>query len=138
MVIAAAGREDSFAGQTFRLSSGNGTLVGLTKVIIGASFCAKVVRLSAKPWSYLILAGSLLIILLVQVLPSVDLPDTVFQRDSEPVEIKTRSTATPALLVAALLPSLFFAAKVFRCERAPSSAKPERKPILILEHILRC
>ena len=113
--------------------------MGLTKVTIGFKFCPNVVRLSAKPWSYLILAGSLLVILLVQVLPSVDLPDTVFQRDTEPDEIQSRGTAMPPVLVAALLSSLFFATKVnFHRERVHAFAKPENKSILIFQHILRC
>jgi hypothetical protein len=98
-----------------------------------------VVRLSSKPWSYFILAGSLLVILLVQVLPSVDLPDTAFQRDTEPAEIQSQATALPTVVLAPLNPSLFFPARrEFHSVREKSSTKPEHESILIFQHLLRC
>jgi hypothetical protein len=98
-----------------------------------------VVRLSSKPWSYFILAGSLLVILLVQVPPSVDLPDTAFPRDTEPAEIQPQVSAVPALLLAPLNPSLFFPARPeFHFVREQSSTKAEHESILIFEHLLRC
>lgn len=98
------------------------------------------VRLSSKPWSYFILAGSLLVILLVQVLPSVDLPDAAFQRDTEPAEIQSQATALPAVVLAPLNPSSFFPARqqAFRHLHEQSSAKAEHESILILQHFLRC
>jgi hypothetical protein len=98
-----------------------------------------VVRLSSKPWSYFILAGSLLVILLVQVLPSVDLADTAFQRDTEPAEIQSQVTAFPAVILAPLNPSLFSpAGPEFHTVREQSSTKAEHESILIFQHLLRC
>ena len=97
------------------------------------------VRPLSRPWSYFILAGSLLVILLVQVLPSVDLPDTAFQRDTEPAEIQSQAAALPAVVLSPLNPNLFFPAmREFHLVREQSSPKPEHESILIFHHLLRC
>ena len=77
---------------------------------------------------------------LVQVLPSVDLPDVAFQRDTEPAEIQSQATALPAVVLAPLNPSSFFPARqqAFGHLHEQSSAKAEHESILILQHFLRC
>jgi hypothetical protein len=56
---------------------------------------------NANPLSVMILAGLLVIIFLILVLPQVDLLDTAFHRGSSPVALKARFTAPPVFAVVA-------------------------------------
>lgn len=59
---------------------------------------------SIKPSSAFFLAGGLLAILIVLILPQVDLLDTAFQRNTAPVLIRSQASFSPMVQVFAASP----------------------------------
>jgi hypothetical protein len=74
--------------------------VPLLRLVLKITFL-KVKKWNANPLSVVILAGMLVIIFLILVLPQVDLLDTAFHRGSSPVALKARFTAPPVFAVVA-------------------------------------
>src|SRR5215472_6853496 len=64
---------------------------------------------SLRPISVIVLSLALLVILLVQVLPQVDLLDTAFQQGTAPIAVHFKATARPLLSMTPFGFSLFFA-----------------------------
>jgi hypothetical protein len=65
----------------------------------------KVDNWTIRPVLLCLLAGILLVLLLVQVLPQVDLPDTAFQRETAPATVHSQATAPPTFQVSLGSPS---------------------------------
>ena len=85
------------------------------------------------------LMSLLFLIVLILVLPQVDLPDTAFHRDTAPVDVHARVTATPVLSMGMVVSHCFSAHTASSCREhflvfahATSSSLP------LLHRALRC
>jgi hypothetical protein len=79
------------------------------------------------------------VILLVQVLPQVDLPDTAFQGNTEPLSIYALSVAAPAVLIFGCGPQFPLAADHLPWTApATGAAYPATDLLELLDRSLRC
>jgi hypothetical protein len=77
-------------------------------------------RWNVKASTVFILGFVTLVMLLIVVLPDVDLPDTVFHRDTAPVVVHAQATAAPAAVVVA---------GIFQLPRAEEARRPSHEPV---------
>lgn len=91
-------------------------------------------RYRVRNWLLLYL---LFVIVTVQVLPQVDLPDTAFHEDSVPVAVKFRSVAPP---VAAIAPVSVIQNQAVFSVFTPRDTPPHptNEPLISLFSVFRC
>jgi len=86
-----------------------------------------------------VLCFALLIILLVQILPQVDLLDTAFQRGTAPVVVHARTSGSIVLREFAALLDFPFSSSVPAGRSTPSECSPKAsRNFPVLHHVFRC
>jgi hypothetical protein len=97
-------------------------------------------RWTINPWRLFVLVSLLFLIFLILVLPQVDLPDTAFHRGTSPVDVHSRVTSAPGLVVVGLDVRLSFSAYTasHRAEHSLVFAHATSAFLPLLHRSLRC
>ena len=95
-------------------------------------------RISSAAW--VVLLGTLAVIVLIVVLPDVDLLDTAFHRNTSPLGIRASGTSAPSASLSAslfrLIPSLAKAGGLHR--HGEFAVEPNHGLITVFDSCLRC
>jgi hypothetical protein len=97
-------------------------------------------RWTIKPSCWFVLMSLLFLIFLILVLPQVDLPDTAFHRGTGPVDVHSRVTSAPGLVVVSAAVQLGFSAHTAsdRVEHSVVFARATSAFLPLLHRSLRC
>jgi hypothetical protein len=128
------------SGQTI---GGTGTIVGLTgghKADSFGSMGRSMGQWSVKTPVWVVLVSMLFVMLMVQAIPQVDLPDAAFHTDTAPVAIHARGLRAPAALTvhASSQGSFPVGTSVSRSDQDAVSGYSTPNSLPILHHSLRC